>query len=194
MAVKLTESLWQAIVDCDPSYDGAFLYGVSTTGIFCRPSCKSRTPARDNVLIFRDAKEAESLHYRPCKRCRPDGRSLPDAEWTSGIAAWMREHLAEPMTLTRLADTFHASPYHLQRVFKKIHGVSPAVWLQRVRMKQAQEWLTDGRMTVSEAASRSGMSSPAQFATLFRKHTGMTPTQYRDRRREEEKHGSDEGA
>jgi AraC family transcriptional regulator of adaptative response / methylphosphotriester-DNA alkyltransferase methyltransferase len=183
MAHVLTEPMWQAIVQCDPSYDQSFYYGVSTTGIFCRPSCRSRTPSRVNVLVFRKAEEALLRQYRPCKRCRPDGLRLPDEEWTGGMAKWIREHYAEPVTLDRLAEVFHASPYHLQRTFKKTEGVTPAVYLILTRMGKARDLLSNGNLAVSEIAATVGISGAAYFSTLFAKETGLTPTQYRQQKR-----------
>jgi AraC family transcriptional regulator of adaptative response / methylphosphotriester-DNA alkyltransferase methyltransferase len=66
------DTMWDATVSCDKEYDGAFFYAVKTTGIFCRPSCKSRVPNKDNVSFFLNASEAQKAGYRPCKRCRPD--------------------------------------------------------------------------------------------------------------------------
>ena len=63
---------WQALISCDKDYDGLYFYGVKTTGIFCRPSCKSRMPIRDNVIFFHNSRKAIEMGFRPCKRCRPD--------------------------------------------------------------------------------------------------------------------------
>lgn len=74
----IEEGLWEAIVNNDSSYNGVFYYGVITTGIFCRPSCKSKCPLKEHVRIFESTDEAISADFRPCKRCRPDGARLPD--------------------------------------------------------------------------------------------------------------------
>jgi AraC family transcriptional regulator of adaptative response / methylphosphotriester-DNA alkyltransferase methyltransferase len=177
----LTDTMWQAIVTCDSSHDGTFFYGVSTTGIFCRPSCKSRTPAKQNIRVFRNARQALTQQYRPCKRCRPDGIRLQGEEWVDQIAGWIREHYAEPITLDRLADTFHAGASHLQRTFKRLQGESPAVFLQQIRLFKAQEMLESHDLTISEIADRIGFVNAAHFSTLFVTKTGITPSQYRDK-------------
>lgn len=89
----MQERYWQAIVANDASYDGTFYYAVTTTGIFCRPSCKSRVPKRENVRVFQDRQTAVAEHFRPCKRCRPDGLRLPDEEWIELIASYIKEKL-----------------------------------------------------------------------------------------------------
>jgi AraC family transcriptional regulator of adaptative response / methylphosphotriester-DNA alkyltransferase methyltransferase len=179
VAEVLTDQMWQAIVQCDSSFDKAFYYGVSTTGIFCRPSCKSRTPNREHVRVFRASGEALSQQYRPCKRCRPDGLRLPDEEWTARIADWILSHLVETVTLERLAEEFHASPFHLQRIFKKMTGVTPAVYAQRERMEKAKLMLASPELTVADVGMSVGIPSAAHFSTLFKKATGQTPSQYR---------------
>jgi AraC family transcriptional regulator of adaptative response / methylphosphotriester-DNA alkyltransferase methyltransferase len=63
---------WQAVIECDKSYDGLFFYGVVTTGVFCRPSCRSKSPLRNNVLFFNGLDDAVKAGFRPCKKCRPD--------------------------------------------------------------------------------------------------------------------------
>jgi AraC family transcriptional regulator of adaptative response / methylphosphotriester-DNA alkyltransferase methyltransferase len=181
MAEVLTDTMWQAIVTCDSSHDGTFFYGVSTTGIFCRPSCKSRTPAKENIRVFRDARQALTQQYRPCKRCRPDGIRLQGEEWADQIAGWLREHYAEPVTLDRLADAFHAGASHLQRTFKRLQGISPAVYLQQIRLIKAQEMLESYDLTISEIAGRIGFANAAHFSTLFVMKKGISPSQYRDR-------------
>jgi AraC family transcriptional regulator of adaptative response / methylphosphotriester-DNA alkyltransferase methyltransferase len=115
----LTEERWQAIIGNDASYDFKFFYAVKSTGIFCRPSCKSKVPNRANVRIFRTAAEAIREEFRPCKRCKPTGERLPDREWVDAIARYMERHYDSAMTLNMLAEMFHGSPYHLHRTFKK---------------------------------------------------------------------------
>lgn len=174
-----TDKEWEAIVGCDAGEDGRFYYGVSTTGIFCRPSCKSRTPNREHVRIFDTAAAAQAEGLRPCKRCRPDGLRLPDEEWAESIAAVIRRQHPERLTLRTLAEQQHASPYHLQRTFKRVRGMSPAEYLLRVRVEAAMTLLNESRLSIAEIGERVGMPSAAHFASAFRKITGQAPTQYR---------------
>jgi AraC family transcriptional regulator, regulatory protein of adaptative response / methylphosphotriester-DNA alkyltransferase methyltransferase len=182
MAEVLSDNMWRAIVDCDSSQDGTFFYGVSTTGIFCRPSCRSRTPSKDNVLIFKDVRQALTEQYRPCKRCKPDGLRLPDQEWVDHIAGWLQNHYTEVVSLERLAGLFHTGSSHLQRTFKRIQGLSPAVYLQQVRLANAREMLESTELSITEIAAATGFTSSAHFATVFLNKTGLTPSRYRQRK------------
>ncbi|NQX69468.1 methylphosphotriester-DNA--protein-cysteine methyltransferase family protein [Paenibacillus alba] len=173
------ERFWQAIVTNDAAYDGTFYYAVMTTGIFCRPSCKSRAPKRENVRIFIDRQGAMAENYRPCKRCRPDGIRLPDEEWVMLMKAHIEERYAEPLTLTILADQFYASVYHLQRTFKRVLGVTPLMYLQQVRIEAAKRLLHETDQAVNAIGVQVGMPNAAHFATLFQKKTGLTPTEFR---------------
>lgn len=127
---SIDEKYWHAIINNDNSYDGTFFYGVQTTGIFCRPSCKSRAPKAENVLIFQHVEEALVRKFRPCKRCKPTGERVPDQEWIYGITDYIEHHYAEPLTLDVLATVSHGSPYHLHRVFKRITGRTPVQYIQ----------------------------------------------------------------
>lgn len=184
---ELTEDKWKAILNNDASCDGSFFYAVSTTGIFCRPSCKSRPPLKEHVRIFKHASEAMAASYRPCKRCKPDGLRLPDVEWIIQITQWIDRHFAEPMTLHRLADEMHSSPYHLQRMFKRIQGMTPAEYILEKRMEYAVHQLMITNAPILDIAAQSGIPNAAHFATTFQRRTGLSPSAYR------KKHGWNNG-
>ncbi|MGG1555431.1 bifunctional transcriptional activator/DNA repair enzyme AdaA [Paenibacillus ferrarius] len=175
----MQEQYWQAVENNDASYDGTFYYAVTTTGIFCRPSCKSRVPKREHVRFFPDRQSALAASFRPCKRCRPDGIRLPDEEWTAELARYIDEHYAEPLTLGVLAERFYASPSHLQRTFKKVKGISPLLYLQDVRMEAAKKALLAADLPVNRIGAQVGIANAAHFATVFHKKTGVTPTEFR---------------
>ncbi|UZD74171.1 bifunctional transcriptional activator/DNA repair enzyme AdaA [Bacillus siamensis] len=175
----LTDEKWNAIIHNDVSYDAVFYYAVKTTGIFCRPSCKSRVPNKENVLVFDTAEAALKRHFRPCKRCRPNGLRLPDEEWVAQITEYIDGHYHEPLTLSVLADMCHGSLYHLQRTFKKIKGISPIEYIQKKRLTKAGDLLMHTDKTVMEIALTVGFPNTAHFATLFKKRTGSSPTEYR---------------
>jgi AraC family transcriptional regulator of adaptative response / methylphosphotriester-DNA alkyltransferase methyltransferase len=181
----VNEQYWQAIIHNDADYDGKFYYAVKTTRIFCRPSCKSRPPLIENVHIYRDAEHALIAGFRPCKRCKPGNLRLPDEEWIASVAHWIDKHYAEPMTLGTLAELFHGSPYHLQRTFKKWKGLSPAEYIQQVRITQAMKELAATDKPVTAIAAEVGIPNPAHFATLFQRRTGHSPTAYRHSRSQE---------
>ncbi|MZQ84013.1 helix-turn-helix domain-containing protein [Paenibacillus sp. 5J-6] len=175
----MQDRYWQAIVANDASYDGTFYYAVKTTGIFCRPSCKSRVPKRENVRVFHDRQTAVEEHFRPCKRCRPDGLRLPDEEWIELIADHIKESYAEPITLSVLAEQFYASVYHLQRTFKRVKGITPLTYLQQQRIEAAKRLLIETNSPVNVIGAQVGIANAAHFATVFQKKTGVTPSEFR---------------
>ncbi|MFC5405901.1 bifunctional transcriptional activator/DNA repair enzyme AdaA [Cohnella soli] len=179
----ISDEMWRAIVLCDASYDGKFYYAVKTTGIYCRPSCKSRVPSRANVKVFANGEQAAAEQFRPCKRCKPDGGRMPTEEWVALIADEIEKKYAEPLTLTSLSDRFHASPFHLQRMFKKLKGVSPAEYVTIVRIEKAKELLAGTNLSVSEVGLAVGIGNAAHFSTQFASHAGMTPSHFRKTKR-----------
>ncbi|MBS5912857.1 bifunctional transcriptional activator/DNA repair enzyme AdaA [Paenibacillus macerans] len=174
-----SEEQWQAIIHNDAAYDGSFFYAVASTGIFCRPSCKSKPPKRENVRIFAGAEQAKAAGFRPCKRCKPEGWPLPDTEWVEQIADYIDAHYQEKLTLETLADMCHGSPFHLQRTFKRVKRMTPGEYIQQRRINQAKQALLHSRRTVADIALDVGIGSPAYFITLFKKTTGLTPAEYR---------------
>ncbi|MDM5155917.1 bifunctional transcriptional activator/DNA repair enzyme AdaA [Bacillus sp. DX1.1] len=178
-ADSMTDERWQAIVHNDSSYDDKFFYAVKTTGIFCRPSCKSRTPNINNVRIFLDAQQALSEKFRPCKRCKPNGLRLPDEDWVTQITEYIDNNYNETLTLETLADMCHGSPYHLQRTFKRVMRITPIEYIQQTRISKAIQHLTNTKKTIMEIGFAVGIPNTAHFATLFKKKTGYTPTEYR---------------
>jgi AraC family transcriptional regulator of adaptative response / methylphosphotriester-DNA alkyltransferase methyltransferase len=181
-----SEAEWGAIVCNDGASDGAFWYAVRTTGIFCRPSCKSKPPLRENVSVFRSPDAARSAGYRPCKRCKPTGVRLPDEEWILTITDYIRERYMEPLTLEKLAEIGHGSPYHLHRIFKRVTGVTPVSYIQEFRIRRAKEMLAESGVAVAEIGARVGLPNAPYFITLFKKITGCTPAQFRLLQRKED--------
>lgn len=176
--MQLTDERWQAITHNDQSYDAIFIYAVTSTAICCRPSCKSRDPKKENVRIFNDVEEALSAGFRPCKRCKPGDIRLPDEEWTVQIKEYINTHYHEPLSLDILADICHGSPYHLQRTFKKIAGVTPVEYIQQVRISHAMKELSTNNKPIAEVGFAVGLPNTPYFITLFKKRTGQTPKQY----------------
>lgn len=175
----LTEERWQAIITNDIAHDDKFFYGVKTTGIFCRPSCKSRAPKFENVQIFLKAEDALSEQFRPCKRCKPSGLRLPNEAWIEQIAAYIDVHYDQPITLESISDIFHGSLYHLQRTFKKFKDMTPIQYIQKTRIGNAKKLLKTTDKTINEVSMLVGIPNTAHFATLFKKFTCQTPSEYR---------------
>jgi AraC family transcriptional regulator of adaptative response / methylphosphotriester-DNA alkyltransferase methyltransferase len=182
----MTNEKWQAIIDNDASYNNQFFYAVKTTGIFCKPSCKSRIPKKENVRIFLNAEQALHANFRPCKRCKPTNEKLPDSEWVALITEYIDKNFTEKLTLESLADIAHGSPYHLHRTFKKIKGITPVEYIQHVRLNAAKEYLIQTNIAIADIAISVGMANTPYFITLFKKKTGHTPAQFRQMSKMEE--------
>ncbi len=189
---QLTDEQWQAITHNDVKFDEIFIYAVESTGIFCRPSCKSRNPKKENVHIFNNANEAIAEGFRPCKRCKPGGLRLPDEEFAMQIGEYIDEHYCEPLTLKILADMCHGSPYHLQRTYKKITGLTPVEYIQKVRISKAMYELITTNKSVAEIGLSVGLPNPSYFITLFKLKIGQTPKQYRKRAMEVQINGEEQ--
>lgn len=175
----LTDEKWQSIINNDAAYDGQFFYAVKTTGIFCRPSCKSRPPKKENIDLFRTAEQALSAKFRPCKRCKPTSQRLPDDEWVALVTDYIDRNYMETLNLETLANISHGSPYHLHRTFKKVKGLTPVEYIQQVRVEKAMAQLLSSDKPISEVGMSVGMPSTSYFITLFKKKTGQTPANYR---------------
>jgi AraC family transcriptional regulator, regulatory protein of adaptative response / methylphosphotriester-DNA alkyltransferase methyltransferase len=175
----MNDEYWQAIVLSDASYDGKFYYGVMTTGIFCRPSCRSRVPVKTNVKLFANSSLAIADNFRPCKRCKPDGGRLPNDEWVALIVSVIESRYTESLTLDKLAEMFHWSPYHLQRTFKRIQGLSPADFLLKTRIARAKDLLAKTNLSVMDIALAVGIPNTSHFSTQFLNQTGSSPTLFR---------------
>src|SRR3954463_7109785 len=173
------ERRWEAVLARDAKYDGKFFYGVTTTGIFCRPTCPSRRPSPQNIVFFDDTQQAAHSGYRPCMRGRPlaaDGdptRSLVRKGCASTDA-----NPAEPLSLAVLARQFHLSPFHLQKTFKLALGISPKEYIDARRMRLLKSDLRSGQ-SVTTALYDAGYSSSSRVYEKATSHLGMTPDKYR---------------
>jgi AraC family transcriptional regulator of adaptative response/methylated-DNA-[protein]-cysteine methyltransferase len=164
----------------DGAADGAFVYGVTSTGIFCRPSCPSRTPRRENVRFFADAAAAGAAGFRPCRRCHPDRTSAEPAEVSlmRAMAAYIEDHADEPLTLARLADQAGMSPSHFQRRFKAVIGVSAKAYQAAARLQRLKAALRAGE-DVLGATFAAGYGAASRVYAQVDGSLGMTPAAYR---------------
>ena len=171
------DTAWAAFMRRDRSWDGQVIGAVSTTGIYCKPSCPAKRPKREHVQFFATAEEARAAGYRPCLRCKPDevGR---DREAVAQ-AVKLIETAEEAPTLTELADAVGYAPHHFQRIFKRDLGVSPAEYTRGLRNKRAETALkANGRVT--DAIYDAGYSGPSGFYSDAKERLGMTPSAWRD--------------
>lgn len=173
-----TEKFWQAVVDRNAAEDGNFVFAVSSTGVYCRPSCAARRPRRENVTFFRHPQEAEHAGYRACLRCHPKSAGNNSLRRVHAICRYIEQHLDEPMTLARLAEAFQLSPFHLQRSFKSALGITPKAYADSCRMNQLKQNLQAGH-SVTRAMYDAGYSSSSRLYERTSSQLGMSPDKYR---------------
>jgi AraC family transcriptional regulator of adaptative response/methylated-DNA-[protein]-cysteine methyltransferase len=172
-------SYWQAVLARNASQDGNFVFAVSSTGVYCRPSCPARRPRRENVTFFRKPDLAEKAGYRACLRCRPRAAGGTGAtEAVKAMCRYIEQHLDEPLTLARLGSEFHQSPFHLQRTFKRVLGITPRAYADSCRMNQLKDNLRAGH-SVTRSMYDAGYSSSSRLYERTASHLGMTPDKYR---------------
>ena len=174
------QEMWDAVEHCDSDYDGLFFYGVKTTGIFCRPSCRSKTPKRDNVCFFASAAKARAAGFRPCKRCRSD---LLEYRPMQDIAAAVKEKIERAVSAQEdLAAALHnvgLTPRRLTDVFRGQYGVTPREYADSLRLQTAERLLSRTDEKIIDIAYAAGFSSLSTFNRFFKAQTGQTPSAYR---------------
>jgi AraC family transcriptional regulator of adaptative response / methylphosphotriester-DNA alkyltransferase methyltransferase len=175
---------WQAVLTNDKQYDGLFFYGVRSTKIFCRPSCKSKPPLRKNVLYFDNLKQAGQAGFRPCKRCRPDLLEYqPVKEIADRVKLLIdnnftrKKHLAENMG--RIGVTCH----RMVTIFKEYYHVTPKKYYDALRIEEAKRKLLETNDTIIDIAYGAGFQSLSAFYKFFRKNAGSPPSKYREEKR-----------
>jgi len=170
---------WNAVIARDAACDGEFVFAVSSTGVYCRPSCAARRPRRENVQFFLRPEQAERAGYRACLRCRPksfSGNSQSDG--VKAICRFIEQHLDEPLTLDRLGKEFHQSPFHLQRRFKQVLGITPRAYADSCRLRLLKRNLQAGD-SVTRAMYDAGYGSSSRLYEKTASQLGMTPDKYR---------------
>lgn len=173
-ATDLTDDQrWQIALAKDRRYDGAFVTGVHSTGIYCRPSCPARAPHRRNVRFYATPADAEAAGLRACKRCSPRTQSAEEACVLAAIAA-IRERGA--MTLDELGELTGYSPTHFQRLFKRTVGLSPAAFARALREERVRSALERG-INVTEALYEAGYSAPSRFYEDTNGRLGMAASE-----------------
>ncbi|HUQ91887.1 MAG TPA: bifunctional DNA-binding transcriptional regulator/O6-methylguanine-DNA methyltransferase Ada [Bryobacteraceae bacterium] len=169
------EIFWTAVLERDAARNGCFLFGVMTTGVYCKPSCPARRPLRRNVRFYLTPEAAERDGLRPCLRCRP----LETDDRFAGLCAYLRESCEESLTLEDLGKRMNLSPYHLQRAFKRSVGVTPKQYQDACRMDRFKQHLKDGK-SVTDAIYEAGYGSPSRLYERSSAGLGMTPGLYRN--------------
>jgi len=170
------EAAWRAVEARDRTADGRFVFAVLSTGIYCRPSCPARRPARTGARLLADGAAARAAGFRACLRCRPDDVARDEAAVLAAIA-----HLraAEgPVALGDLAARAGYSPTHFQRLFTRLAGLSPAAYARALRQERAASALSEGGR-VTDAIHAAGYSGPSRFYAEAGR-MGMAPSAWRD--------------
>jgi len=177
---RLDEARWKAVLARNAAFDGRFVYSVSTTGVYCRPSCPARRPKRAHVRFHRTKMEAERAGFRPCKRCKPDQPSLPEQYGDRiGAACRLIEEADQPPKLKDLARAVGLSPYHFHRIFKSVLGLTPKDYAAAHCHRRLRAGLGSGA-TVTEALYDAGFNSSSRFYAVSTKVLGMTPTDFKN--------------
>jgi len=178
---------YPALLARDARFDGQWFVGVTSTGVYCRPICRVRTPRRENCRFFPSATLAEAARFRPCLKCRPElapasrpWSTMDAAEVLAREAArWLDDCAPEDASLPALAAHLGVSERHVRRVFTAVHGVAPLQYLQTRRLLLAKQLLTDTRLPVAEVALAAGFSSLRRFNAAFQEHYRLSPTALR---------------
>jgi len=175
----MNETYWDAVLAKDNQVDGEFFYAVRSTGIYCKPSCPSRRPKRENVVFFPRIQAAEEAGFRPCRRCRPDEAQTGTTTLIQNVCRYIETHSEEALTLALLGEQMHVSPFHLQRLFKRVMGVTPRQYIQTQRIAQLKIHIKESE-AVTEALYDVGYGSSSRLYEQAPVHLGMTPTSYRN--------------
>jgi AraC family transcriptional regulator of adaptative response/methylated-DNA-[protein]-cysteine methyltransferase len=178
-ALSSDDQRWNAVLARDSAHDGQFVFAVSSTGVYCRPSCAARRPRRENVAFFSRPEQAEKAGFRACLRCRPRSVSgNPQSDWAKEVCRYIEQHLDESLTLERLGKVFRQSPFHLQRRFKSALGITPREYGDSCRLRLLKRNLQAGD-NVTRAMYDAGYGSSSRLYEKTASQLGMTPDKYR---------------
>jgi AraC family transcriptional regulator of adaptative response/methylated-DNA-[protein]-cysteine methyltransferase len=174
-----TDRFWEALTEKDRNFDGIIFFGVRTTGIFCRPSCSSRRPKRENVSFFVTALEAQRAGFRACLRCKPLEAKLiePSAEIISKALRLLRDRGIEVASVDDLAAELKVSTGHLQKSFRSLLGISPKETMDMMRLENFKETVRETDVTTS--LYEIGFGSSRSLYEKAGERLGMTPAVYK---------------
>lgn len=177
-------TLYRAFASHDSRFDGRVFVGVTSTKIYCRPTCSARLPKFENCVFFESAAQAESAGFRPCLMCRPEtapGMAVIDARTTLAkrAEAYLREHYTDKACASKLAGKLGYTEHHIRRVFSEEYGVTPDQYLLTLRLHLAKSLLTDSSLAVTRVAETCGFGSVRTFNRAFKEHYRLAPTELR---------------
>lgn len=174
------QEMWQAVSNNDAGYDCVFFYAVKTTGIYCRPSCKSKPPKKENICFFETSEQARKAGFRPCKRCRSD---LIDYQPMKQIAADVKCKIEkvyrEQADLCQKLSEVGITGRRLADIFKDEYGMTPKAYADHLRLEEAKRLLKDTDKKVIDIAYSVGFGSLSAFYGFFKREEKITPSEYR---------------
>jgi len=173
------DQLWQAVMAKDARFDGQFVFAVSSTGVYCRPSCPSRRAHRERVKFFELPEAAEQAGFRACLRCQPRRARIldPQIELVQRVCRLLNSNENESLKLPELASQAGVSPFHLQRTFKRVMGISPRQYLAARKIDTFKTLVRKGE-TVTNSLYESGFNSSSRLYEHAAEELGMTPATY----------------
>jgi AraC family transcriptional regulator, regulatory protein of adaptative response / methylated-DNA-[protein]-cysteine methyltransferase len=184
-ASKIPEGLasdadrWKAVLARDAGKDRTFVFGVRSTGIYCKPSCPARHPHIEQVVFFIGPDDAELSGFRACKRCHPrDQGNPPRTELVQRICKYVEGNLEGKLTLASLSQEAGLSPFHFQRTFKKVLGISPRQYIEARRLERVKQSLRRGE-TVTDALYGAGFTSRSRLYGKSSGQLGVNPGAFR---------------
>ncbi|HST55523.1 MAG TPA: Ada metal-binding domain-containing protein [Solirubrobacteraceae bacterium] len=166
---------WSAVAARDVSFDGRFVFGVATTGVYCRPGCPARSPRRENVRFFELPADAEHAGFRACMRCHPNGGN-PQLDVVAAACCYLQEHAERRVPLVELGRAVGMSPTHLQRTFKRVTGATPREYAASKRSVRLRATLRDSES--ARAVFDAGFRSTSSAYAASDVYLGMTPARY----------------
>ena len=174
-----SESKWQAVLTRDARFDGQFVFAVSSTGIYCRPSCPSRRARRERVSFFQLPEAAERAGFRACRRCHPRSARVvdPQIQMARTVCRMIEGNEGETITLAALSKEVGVSAFHLQRTFKSIMGITPRQYAEAYRMKRFKQGVRKG-VAITSAIYDAGYGSSSRLYERASSQLGMTPATY----------------
>lgn len=178
--VVIDEARWQVVLAREVCSNERFVYGVRSTGVYCRPGCPSRRPRRENVMFFPLPDAAEKAGFRPCRRCRPQAArpSSPQIEMIGRACRLIEERADAPFTLADLGKELDASLFHVERTFKRYLGITPRQYADALRLERLKSSLREER-DVTTALYEAGYGSSRSLYERAPEQLGMTPATYR---------------
>lgn len=177
-----SDKKWEAVINNDEKYDGIFFYAVKTTGIFCKPSCKSKMPKRKNVEYFDTKEKAYNANYRSCKRCRPDLLLYePNKEIVEKIKKLADNYFSEKQVLQLEMKQIGLTSHRIVEIFKEQYGLTVNEYINKIRFEKAKILLENTDDEIIDIAYSVGFNSLSTFYRVFKKCSGQSPAVYKKR-------------